>query len=265
MLRSSCAGQFALVQRVAASSSRRTASPQDGQTFGISVWQSVRRPLCHIHADDLRDDVSRLLHKHGISDADVALMDIIDIVERRGGNGRTGKTHRRKDRALALVRTPVLPTWTEISMSLVAFLSGREFVGYRPFGRAGVFTDLGAFGEIVRLDDDAVDIKGKGLRSSRRLCPILRDDSVLPSERAYGRESRWKPCAFQIIESLRVWEENVLPSILCTLKTKISSLHAAAVTRESSCRSDPAAALRGLANSGFPASSCRPIQCLKAA
>lgn len=174
---------------------RRFIVAADGLAAGRAdlrhfVWQSVRRPLCHIHADDLRDDVSRLLHKHGISDADVALMDIIDIVERRGGNGRTGKTHRRKDRAR---RQNAGSADLDGDIDEPCSLSfRREFVGYRPFGRAGIFTDLGAFGEIVRLDDDAVDIKGKGLPQLPKAFDLRDDLFCRLSERAVG--ITWKPC-----------------------------------------------------------------------
>ena len=55
--------------------------------------RSLRTPV-KVHAHNLRNDLSRFLHDHGVADADILFRDEILVVQRGVGHGRARKAHR---------------------------------------------------------------------------------------------------------------------------------------------------------------------------
>src|SRR5579862_2173357 len=115
----------------------------------------TRAPLDE-RPDDLRDDVAGLLEDDGVADPDVLAPDLVEVVERRPGDGRAGDLHRAEMRdggqrpGPSDVRNDVL----EMRLDLLR----RELVGDRPAWRPGHDPEPLLVVEAIDLDDDAVGL-----------------------------------------------------------------------------------------------------------
>ena len=116
----------------------------------------VRRPLLQHHRDDLRDDVARALHDHGVADADVLARDLVLVVQRG-----VGDHHAAHGDGLELGDRRQRTGAADLDVDLAQHgrrLLGGEFVGDGPARRARLETEATLQIEVVDLVDDAVDV-----------------------------------------------------------------------------------------------------------
>ena len=152
------------------------------------IGNGIFRSVGHFHGDDLRDDVACLLNENGVPDSDIALADIVDVMERRGGNGRAGELYRFKNGAR---REYARPAHLNDDVGEPCRLAlRRKFIGDRPFRRAGILADLDSFRKVVDLDDDPVDIEGE--RAPQRAEPLDMCDDFLGRACLYAVRNHMK-------------------------------------------------------------------------
>ena len=126
------------------------------------LWQGIGlrplRTLRQIHGQNFRDDLSRLLHQHRISDADVLLRDEILIVEGSIGDGGARQTHRGQHRLGC--QDAGAPHLHHDVRHLGVFLLRGILICHGPLGEFGRGAEDRAVRQAVHLHHRAVNIKG---------------------------------------------------------------------------------------------------------
>ena len=125
-------------------------------------------PLLDERAHDLGDHVAGLLQDDAVADADVLAPDLVEVVERRPGDGRTGHLGRREVGDRRERSRP--PDVRDDVLDRALDLLGRELVGDRPARRAADHAQSLLLVEAVDLDDDAVGLVRQVVA---RLAPAL--------------------------------------------------------------------------------------------
>ena len=105
--------------------------------------------------DDLRDDVAGALDDDGVADADVLAMDVVFVVERREADGGAADVHGLED-GVGVEAAGAADVDADVE-ELRRRLDGRELVGDGPARLASDEAKALLEGEVVDLDDDAVD------------------------------------------------------------------------------------------------------------
>ena len=104
--------------------------------------------------DDLGDDVARLLEDHVVADPDVLAAHLVEVVERRAGDGRTRHLGRREVRDRR--QRPGPPHVRDDVLDEALDLLGRVLVGDRPARCAADHAEARLLVEAVDLDHDPV-------------------------------------------------------------------------------------------------------------
>ena len=220
-----------------------------GAFLGRRHRSQAARPLVEDDADDLRNDLARLLDDHRVADADVLAADFAQVVER-------GVLHRRagdEDRLHVGPRRE-LARFADLPIDADEFrdgLLGRVFVGDAPAREFAGVAELLLQVDAIDADDDAVDRYGSSLRWAAKSSMNCHTSSIvshcwvsglvgIPQAARAARNSLCVSNGSPVI-SPRPW---------ATMLSRRS-----ATMRESSCLSVPAVALRGLANGSSPAAT----------
>ena len=160
------------------------------------------RALRQIHGQNLRDDLSRLLHQHRISDADVLFRDEILIVEGSTGDGGARQTHRGQYR-LGRQDAGAPHLHHDVRHRGVFLLRG-ILIGHGPLGEFGRGAEDRAVRQAVHLHHRAVNIKGI-------VHPLVIDPEDLRLDLRCAAEGLvgddLEPLGGQIIKGLRVGGE----------------------------------------------------------
>ena len=160
------------------------------------------RALRQIHGQNLRDDLSRLLHQHRISDADVLFRDEILIVEGSTGHGGARQTHRGQYR-LGRQDAGAPHLHHDVRHRGVFLLRG-ILIGHGPLGEFGRGAENRAVRQAVHLHHRAVNIKG--IVHPLVIDPEdLRLDLRCAAEGLVGNDL--EPLGGQIVKGLRVGGE----------------------------------------------------------
>src|SRR4029453_2735244 len=106
--------------------------PADGTRGRHVVLALVARPLLRQRSHDFRDDVARFLQDHVVADPDVLPADLVEVVERGPGDGRSRDLRRRemRDRRQGPGPSDVRHDVLDDRLDLLR----RELVGARPRG-----------------------------------------------------------------------------------------------------------------------------------
>ncbi len=128
--------------------------PHTGQLAGISIQPLVPGPLLDDRPDDLGDHVTGLVQDHVVADAHVAPAHLVEVVERRPRDGRTGHLDRRQMRHGS--ERPGAPDVGHDVLDERLDLLGRVLVGDRPARRVRNHPQPSLELERIDLDDHAV-------------------------------------------------------------------------------------------------------------
>ena len=211
-------------------------------------------------ADDLGDHVAGLAQHHGVADEHALALDLGGVVQRRQLDGRAADEDRlhhavRRDPAGA---ADVDPDVEQLGGDLLGRVLERDRPARRPRRRP----EPALHRHLVDLDDDAVDLV-------LDVVPVL---AVVVDVRLHAGQvvDDLEPVADRQAPGARSasyasdCRAALKPSRAPTPCTTIRSGRLA-VTRGSFCRSEPAAALRGLANGALPASTSAALSSAKPA
>ena len=202
------------------------------------------RPPLDDRPDDLRDDVAGLLEDDVVADPDVLAAELVEVVEGRPGDGRSGDLdggqvgHRRERAGPPDVGDDVL----EDRLDLLR----RELEGDRPARGAADHPEPLLLVEPVDLDDDAVGLVREVVAL---LAPRLGErDDALDVEAGLAVRVDREAERLQAIERRRLAGESRLPSPSSSISWYDQVLSwRLAVTAGSFWRSEPAPELRGFA------------------
>ena len=109
----------------------------------------------------LGDDLPGLADEHGVSDADVELVDEVLVVQRGVRHRGAGQAHGLDD-GLGREHARAAHLHGDVPHDALLHLGG-IFIGHGPARRLGRAAELSALGEGVDLDDRAVDAVGEGV------------------------------------------------------------------------------------------------------
>ena len=128
-----------------------------------------------MRAHDLGNDVPCLLHGHHVPDANVALTDKLQVVQRctrdRGSRKTNGREHGRR-------RQHTRPAHRNRDVQeLGLLLLGRKLIGHRPARGVRSLTESTSVGKIVDLHNHAVNIVGQTVAQSADL-PNVRTNAL---------------------------------------------------------------------------------------
>ena len=205
--------------------------------------------------DDLGDHVPGLAQDHGVTGSHVLAPDLVGVVQGGvldRGAGHPGGLHD------AVRRHPAGATGVDLDgEQLGVDLLGRVLEGDRPAGARLVEPRRRCSGDVVDLDHDAVDLVAD---DRVPVLPHVVDEGLAP-RRASATTRTWSEVGSpqaRIAAYDADWAAGSKPSRAPRPWQTMPS-DRVAVTRGSFCRSEPAAALRGLANSGLPASAIEAL------
>ena len=160
------------------------------------------RALCQIHGQNLRDDLSRLLHQHRISDADILFRDEILIVEGSIGDGGARQANRGQH-CLGRQDAGAPHLHHDVRHRGVFLLRG-ILIGHGPLGEFGRGAEDRAVRQAVHLHHRAVNIKGI-------VHPLVVDPEDLRLDLRCAAEglvgNDLEPLGGQIVKGLRVGGE----------------------------------------------------------
>ena len=128
------------------------------------------RALFRHHAQHLRNNLSGLIDKHPVADADILLGDIVLVVQGGIGHGSTRQTHRLQLR-LWRQHTGTAHLHHDIPQHRLLRLR-RVLVGDGPAGTLGGAAQHIPRRQLVQLDDRAVDVEGKILPPVAQPCDL---------------------------------------------------------------------------------------------
>ncbi len=210
-------------------------------------------------AEDLGDHVAGLAQDDRVAGADVLALDLVGVVQRRPLSTVEPATRVGSITPNGVTR-PVRPTLTSMSRSLVLTSSGGYLNAIAQRGARRGRAEPALQRDVVDLDDDAVDLV-------LDVVPVL---AVVGDELPHLGERRQHldlvaggqaPGGQRVVG--RGWVAGSKPS-RAPMPWQTMPRSRVAVTRGSFCRSEPAAALRGLANIGLPASTIEALSRSKA-
>ena len=176
--------------------------PQSGHFFGGFGFRSaLALALLDHRRDDLRDHVAGAQHDHLVALADVLALQVLLVVEGRGGDGDAADVDRLQHRERQQVPGP--PDVPDDLVQLRRRGRRRELPGDRPARLAPGHPELALQAAVVHLDDDAVDLEvelrrggpptsGSASRPRRRPCGASTSSLTgKPRSRSHSSISLW--------------------------------------------------------------------------
>ena len=122
------------------------------------VGHRALRAFVEVHAQNLRDDLPRLLHQHSVPDADVLLGNEVLVVEGGVGDGGARQPHRGQHR-LGRQHAGAAHLHHDV-LDHGELLLRRVLEGHRPLGELGGGAQPLPVRQVVALDDRPVDVEG---------------------------------------------------------------------------------------------------------
>ena len=154
------------------------------------------------HLHDLGNDLSRLLHHHGVADADILLGDIVLVVEGGEGDGGPGQAHRLQ---LGLGRQHPGAAHLDHDVQNAGGLALRGiFIGDGPAGELGGAAQSLPVCQVVELHHRAVHVEGT-LHPGVVEAVDFRHDIGMSTQQAIGDDL--EVLGAEIVQGLRVGGE----------------------------------------------------------
>ena len=163
-----------------------------------------------VHAQHLGDDIPRLAHQDGVPHPDVPLADKIQVVQRGPADGGSRQAHRLKH-GVGSQHAGAAHLDDDVQQSGGLFLRGK-FIGHGPPGHLCGGAQLLPLGQVIELDNDAVNAAGQGVPPVAHGADEVENILHIPGDdiRLYNFTAH----LFQVLQRLVMGAEAQLPGVL---------------------------------------------------